>query len=145
MQIHNYFDRSGFMLFTCYFHFGFCKHKPVCRRQILVKQGQLAQTYLLLILFMPGGKKGLGISGFNLKDTSINLPSAIRPIQDLIQGCPNNIANSKSHRWLQHTIKLTCKMTPETVCYKNTIPIISCMYRTLLIVQGEVCTDHGLK
>lgn len=36
-------------------------------------------------------------------------------------------------------------MTPETVCYKNTIPIISCMYRTLLIVQGEVCTDHGLK
>lgn len=45
MQIHNYFDRSGFMLFTCYFHFGFCKQKPVCRRQISVKQGQFAQTY----------------------------------------------------------------------------------------------------
>lgn len=25
MQMQDYFDRSQFMLFTCYFHFSFCK------------------------------------------------------------------------------------------------------------------------
>lgn len=84
MQMQDYLDHSQFMLFTHAIFTSVSVNKACLQKPDLGETRTASTDLPLAIKFYAKKEKRLDISGFNLKDSSSNLPSVILPNRNLI-------------------------------------------------------------